>query len=63
MSSEEYVAIPLGNPFTHEQTGFCIDPSCPCHDDQDLIGEVNEMYQDGLLTGNEATERVKGWML
>ena len=63
MDEQEYEVVPLGNPFTHDRTGFCVDGSCGCHEDPDLIGEVNEMYQDGLLSADDATRRVRGWTL
>lgn len=44
----------------HSTTGFCVDPTCPCHEDPDLIGEVNQMYQEGLLTDQEAKDLVAG---
>jgi hypothetical protein len=43
---------------------FCpIDPSCPCHEDPDLIAEVAQYVVDGKLTPQEATDFVKGRML
>lgn len=44
----------------HSTTGFCVDLACPCHEDPDLIREVNQMYQEGLLTDQEATDLVAG---
>jgi hypothetical protein len=62
----EYEVIPTGlnedgDPITHNANGFCFDdPLCPCHEDSTLIGEVNQAYQDGLLTASEATEVTRG---
>src|SRR5947207_16023972 len=39
---------------------FCYDDTCVCHEDPDLIGEVNTAYQDGLLTSKEATNVTRG---
>jgi hypothetical protein len=39
---------------------FCSDPHCPCHNDPDRIAQVNQHYQDGLLTPDEATNYVLG---
>ena len=40
---------------------FCsTDPTCPCHEDPELIAEVAKQVDDGLLTKEEATRVVKG---
>ncbi len=40
---------------------FCpVDPSCPCHEDSELIAEVNQFVQDGLMSPQEATDFVAG---
>lgn len=40
---------------------FCtVDPTCPCHDDLDLITQVACEVEDGLLTPGEATRIVQG---
>ncbi len=39
---------------------FCNDPSCPCHEDPEAIGMVNQYYQDGLITADDATRTIKG---
>jgi hypothetical protein len=62
---EEYEVMPTwglnedGDYALHADTGFC-PFGCPCHEDQELIGEVNEQYQSGLLTPDEATRTVAG---
>jgi hypothetical protein len=39
-----------------QQNPFCsIDPSCPCHDDPELIAEITQKVEQGLLTPEEAT--------
>ena len=43
---------------------FCFDdPTCPCHEDPELIATVAQHVADGLLTPQEATRTVKGEML
>lgn len=39
---------------------FCWDSSCPCHEDDLLIGEVATFVQEGLMTPQEATDFVAG---
>ncbi len=43
---------------------FCsIDPTCPCHEDQVLLAEVQEAVYAGLLTPEEATRFAQGHTL
>lgn len=63
--NEEYEVIPYGynedgDLVVHGESGFCPFPSCPCHEDQTLIGDVNGYYQDGFVTGQEATNITQG---
>jgi hypothetical protein len=45
----------------HEQSKpFCYDDTCGCHSDPELISEVNQFVQDGLMTSAEATNFVAG---
>ncbi len=40
---------------------FCsIDPTCPCHEDPELLTDVARAVEQGLLTPNEATRVVTG---
>ncbi len=39
---------------------FCSDPTCPCHEDQELLSDVAHAVEQGLLTPTEATRFVKG---
>jgi hypothetical protein len=62
---DEYEVIPTGfnedgDLAIHGDTGFCPLHPCPCHEDKELIGGVNEQYQDGLLTPDEATAITQG---
>jgi hypothetical protein len=42
---------------------FCPDPACPCHEDQELIQDVQTTYVEGLVTSDEATRIVEGMSL
>ena len=55
--------IPVDDLIHTDEHPFCGDPSCPCGEDQEAIGKVNQQYQDGLYTAPEATRRVRGWFL
>lgn len=46
-----------GNPFCP------IDPTCPYHEDPELIAEVAQYVESGEMTPEEATDFVKGRML
>ena len=53
--------IPMEDPVLHTDTHpFCGDPVCPCHEDQELIMEVTQAVNQGLLTPAEATNLVNG---
>jgi hypothetical protein len=53
--------IPLEDePFHTDINPFCFDPVCPCHEDQDSIGNIAQQVQDGLFTTKEATDFVNG---
>jgi len=43
-----------------EESPFCWNESCPCHEDKEEIAKVNQAIQDGLLIPEEATDFVKG---
>lgn len=58
------IVIPMEDNLVHTANSpFCSDPTCPCHDDPDLIAEANVLYQDGLLTDEEAMNYVLGRMV
>jgi len=42
---------------------FCLDPTCPDKEDEDLIAEVSQHVEDGLFTPAEATRFVQGRQL
>lgn len=39
---------------------FCNEMDCPCHEDQDAINDLNDQYQDGLLTEKERDNIYQG---
>ena len=52
--------IPTDNILHTADHPFCFDPSCGCHEDQELIAPVNQAYLNGELTSQEATNIVNG---
>lgn len=32
---------------------FCWDDGCPCREDQDAINELNQQFQDGLVSAED----------
>jgi len=50
--------------FVHSDDGsFCLDPTCPCHEDIDLLAELAIDVANGLLTPEEATHIASGLYL
>lgn len=39
---------------------FCWDETCYCHENEEAIAQVNQAYQDGLITAEDATHIVQG---
>jgi len=55
------IIIPMEDDLVHtDNSPFCRDSDCPGHSDPDLIAQVNEQYEAGLLTAEEATNYVMG---
>ncbi len=54
--NEEYDVVPVDHHFHTERHPTCDDPTCPDKDDPQIIADLNEMYQNGLLTGQEASD-------
>ncbi len=52
--------LPEENPLHTQKVPFCSDNTCPCHEDQERIAEVNQQVQEGHLTPEEATRFVLG---
>lgn len=58
------LVISVEDDLLHTATNpFCFDPTCGCHEDQELIASVAGAVTYGLLTDDEATRFVKGQML
>lgn len=59
------VVIPVeeGDILHTAQHPFCYNEKCLCHEDAEQIASVNEYYQQGLVTSEEATRIVKGQSL
>lgn len=54
-----------GYPVIHPHTPkrpFCPDPTCPCKEDKEALAQVHQLYLDGLVTAQEATDIVNGRM-
>ena len=57
----EPIVIPYEDDLTHsDESPFCPDGSCPCHEEQARIERVREAVAQGLLTPDEATDFVSG---
>lgn len=55
------IPIPMEDDLVHtDHDPFCSDPTCPCHEDPDLLVAVSEQVEGGLLTPDEATRFVQG---
>lgn len=58
------IIIPMEDDPIHTHTNpFCSDPTCPDKDDPELLAEVAQQVEDGLLTPDEATRVVQGRQL
>lgn len=56
--------IPMEDDLLHtNETPFCSDVICSCHEDPLLIVQVVSFVEDGLLTPTEATALVAGRLL
>ena len=61
---EHPIPIPMEDDLVHtDHDPFCSDPTCPCHEDESLLGSVSEQVDAGLLTPVEATRLVQGRQL
>jgi hypothetical protein len=47
--------------FPHsDKQPFCPDSDCPCKENKEAIGWVNQFYQEGLITKREAKDIIMG---
>ena len=55
------IIVPADEVFHTVDSPFCwVDGTCPCHEDHELIAQVAEALNNGLLTDDEATRLVAG---
>jgi hypothetical protein len=55
------IRIPMEDPLIHTADHpFCEDPTCPDKEDPELLADVAQLVEDGLLTPKEATNYVLG---
>jgi hypothetical protein len=55
------IVILMEDDFLHTQGHpFCSDPTCPCHEDAELLSGVAQAVEQGLLTPAEVTRFVEG---
>jgi hypothetical protein len=55
------IVIPMEDPILHMKSHpFCSDPTCPCHEDSELLSVVAQAVEQGPLTPDEATRLVEG---
>lgn len=43
-----------------EDHPFCYDSGCPCHEDEELIGDLEEYRQDGLVSNQDCDNIYNG---
>ncbi len=56
--------VPVDGELEHtDDSPFCYDPACDCHEDEVAIAAVYQAVQDGLMTPDEATDFVLGKLL
>ena len=61
---EHPIPIPMEDDLVHtDHDPFCSDPTCPCHEDPDLLAEVAQQVDVGLLNPAEATRLMQGRQL
>ena len=44
---------------THNESGFCYNPTHECHKDEVLLSELQDAIHDGLITTQDA-DNIKG---
>ncbi len=53
--------IPTSDKQHTDEHPFCLtNPTCPCHEDANLIEPIAQAVHDGLMTSDEATDFVMG---
>ncbi len=59
---DQPLLVLMEDPIIHtDDHPFCgTDPTCDCHEDPELIAEVYEAVEQGLVTPEEATLIIQG---
>ena len=55
--------IPVDSREHTEATPFCWNDGCPCREDQEAIGTLNQQYQDGLASRNDVDNIYRGYVV
>jgi hypothetical protein len=61
-NDDEYYVFPYDeeNEVTHNSSGFCDDMTCPCHEDNESISDLNQAVQDGEASPDDANRIYRG---
>ena len=51
---DEYYVTPVDPTIHTDDNPFCDDMSCPCHENQDDVNDLNDAVQDGLASTQDA---------
>ena len=55
------IVIPMEDPLVHtDDSPFCSDETCPCHESPELLAILAQQVEGGLLTPEEATNIATG---
>jgi hypothetical protein len=49
---------PTSEESTHNEFGFCADPTCPCREDDELKAELYAQVEEGIISFDDA-ERIR----
>jgi len=60
-NEEDYYVLPvIESACIHNNTGFCYEPSCPCHENQESIQDLSQDYQNGLVSAADRDRIYQG---
>ena len=55
------IPIPMEDALVHtDDSPFCADETCPCHESPELLKTLAQQVEGGLLTAEEATNLATG---
>ncbi len=58
------IVVPMEDDIIHtKEHPFCCDPTCLCREDSELLSEVAQAIEQGLITPDEATRITQGLTL